>query len=356
LTVEQMPLAVPDTLDGVLDPDWLSRALGRRFPGARVVSVTRGPIVARVSVNARFSVEYGAPVPPELPSNLCVKGYFTDCVETAALARRTGIPEVMFYRTLVAASGVRTLDCVYADIDPMTQHGVVITTDVATEGATFLDALSAYTPDQAAESLEQYAILHGRSWGRDVLTEPWLGPRLAGIMAGRGRPEINGNFEGPIGAGVPEDVRDPERLYRAAGGLARHLETAEQRCLLHGDAHVGNLYLDAKGRPCLVDWQLVQSAPWYLDVGYHLGCTLDPIERRRAEGDLLAHYLDRLRAEGVDPPPGDELRRGIALGLLYGFYLWAITLKVAPAVTTEMLRRLGSAVADHDAYGAISTA
>jgi hypothetical protein len=262
----------------------------------------------------------------------------------------------MFYRTLVAASGVRTLECVYADIDPETQHGVVITADVAAEGATFLDALSAYSTDQAAESLEQYAILHARSWERADLTEPWLGPRLAGIMAGRGRPEISGNFGGPIGAGVPDEVRDPERLLRAAGELARLLETADPRCLLHGDAHVGNLYLDVKGRPCLVDWQLVQRAPWYLDVGYHLGCTLDPIERRRAENDLLAHYLDRLRAEGVDPPSGDELRRGIARGLLYGFYLWAITLKVAPPVTTEMLRRLGSAVADHDAYRAVSTA
>lgn len=347
-----MPLAVPDTLEEVLDPVWLTRALGRRFPGVKVSSVTRGPIVARVSVNARFAVEYDGSVPPGLPSNLCVKGYFAECVDSAAVARRTGIPEVMFYSTLVAASGVRTLECVYADIDPTTEHGVVITADVATEGATFLDALSAYSTDQAAESLEQYAILHGRSWGRDELTAPWLGPRLAGIMAGRGRPEISGNFGGPIGAGVPDEVRDPERLFHAAGALARQLETTEQRCLLHGDAHVGNLYLDRKGRPCLVDWQLVQGAPWYLDVGYHLGCTLDPVERRRAEGDLLAHYLDRLRAEGVDPPSGDELHRGIALGMLYGFYLWAITLKVAPPVTTEMLRRLGAAVADHDAYGA----
>lgn len=356
VTVEEIPLAVPDTLEEVLDPAWLSRALGRRFPGVRVASVTPGPIVARVSVNARFAVEYEGSVPPELPANLCVKGYFSDCLETAAVARRTGIPEVMFYRTLVAASGVRTLECVYADIDPETQHGVVITADVATDGATFLDALSAYSADQAAESLEQYAILHGRSWGRGELTEPWLGPRLAGIMAGRGRPEITGNFGGPIGAGVPDDVRDPERLLRAAGDLVRQLESAEQRCLLHGDAHVGNLYLDMKGRPCLVDWQLVQGAPWYLDVGYHLGCALEPTERRRAEADLLAHYLERLRAEGVDPPSGDELQRGIALGMVYGFYLWAITLKVAPPVTTEMLRRLGSAVADHDAFAATSTA
>jgi thiamine kinase-like enzyme len=137
--------------------------------------------------------------------------------------------------------------------------------------------------------------------------------------------------------------------------LAHELDTAGPRCLLHGDAHVGNLYLDEQRRPSLVDWQLVQSAPWYLDVGYHLGCTLNPAERRRSEWDLLAHYLDRLRAEGVDDPPsGRELRRGIALGLLYGFYLWAITLKVAPPVTTEMLSRLGSAVADHEAYSAVT--
>ena len=128
------------------------------------------------------------------------------------------------------------------------------------------------------------------------------------------------------------------------------LEDAEPQCLLHGDAHVGNLYLDAAGRPCLVDWQLVQRGPWCLDVGYHLGCTLGTEERRRSESDLLAHYLDRLHAEGGDAPSCDEARRGIALGLVYGFYLWAITLKVAPEITTAMLERLGGAVADHDAY------
>jgi hypothetical protein len=355
VTVREAPHAVPDTLEEALEPAWLTRALGRRFPGVKVVSVTPGPIVARVSVNARFTVEFEGSVPPELPPNLCIKGYFSDCLETAAASRRAGIPEAMFYGSLAAASGVRTLECLYADVDPVTQHGAIITADVAAAGATFLDALSDYSVDQVAESLEQYAILHGRSWRRNALAEPWLGSRLAGIMAGRGRPEISGNFDGPIGAGVPDEVRDTTRLLEAAGALARQLDTEEPRCLLHGDAHVGNLYLDAKGRPCLVDWQLVQYAPWYLDVGYHIGCTLDPSERRRVEGDLLALYFDRLRAEGVDPPSGVERRCGIALGLLYGFYLWSITLKVAPTITTEMLRRLGVAVADHDAYAAVST-
>ena len=39
--------------------------------------------------------------------------------------------------------------------------------------------------------------------------------------------------------------------------------------------------------------------------------------------------------------------------MLYGFFLWAITLKVAPPITTVMLERLGTAVADHDAYSSV---
>jgi hypothetical protein len=36
--------------------------------------------------------------------------------------------------------------------------------------------------------------------------------------------------------------------------------------------------------------------------------------------------------------------------MVYGFFLWAITLKVAPPIIAAMLERLGSAVSDHRAY------
>ncbi|HXZ61628.1 MAG TPA: phosphotransferase [Acidimicrobiales bacterium] len=351
-----MSLPVPDTLEEVLDPVWLSQALGQRYPGISVVSVQRGPIVSRVSTNARFRVECRGSSPRGLPADLCVKGYFADCSDAAAVSRTAGVPEVLFYRHLAAASGVRTLECFYADVDPVTRHGVVITADVAAQGAAFLDALSPYSSDQVAESLEQYAVLHGRTWASGRTDQPWLAPRLEATMRARGLREISGNFEGPIGSRVPVAARDAERLVDVVRRLAQLLERTEPRCLLHGDAHVGNLYLDAAGRPCLVDWQLVQHGPWYLDVGYHIGCTMGPEERRRTESDLLAHYLDRLRAEGADAPAWDDAWRSIRLGLVYGFFLWAITLKVAPRITTVMLERLGTAVADHDAYASVSTA
>jgi thiamine kinase-like enzyme len=136
----------------------------------------------------------------------------------------------------------------------------------------------------------------------------------------------------------------------AVGQLTQLVDEAEPRSLLHGDAHVGNLFVDARGVPCLVDWQTVFHGPWYIDVGYHIGCTTSPEERRRSETDLLRHYLDRLRGEGVDVPSWDEAWRQVRLGMIYGMFLWGITLKVAPAITTVMLERLGTAVADHDGF------
>jgi hypothetical protein len=347
------PGAVPDTLEEVLAPEWLSQALGRRFPGVRVTSVTPGPVVSRVSTNARLHIECEGGLPKGLPVDLCVKGYFTDWSETALQSRMAGAPEAAFYRDLASDLGVRTLRCLYADIDPVTQHGIVITEDVVAGGATFLDALSPYSADLAAQSLEQLAILHGRTWASSRLDEPWLGPRLESTLRARGLPEIRGNFESEIGAGVPHEVRDAERLMEVIVRVPDVLAAYDPRCLLHGDAHVGNLYLDAGNRPCFVDWQLVQGGPWFVDVGYHLGCAVPVDDRRQRARELLVHYLDRLRAEGGHPPPFDEAWNDIGVGMLYGFFLWAITIKVDPTVRAAMLERLGKAVADHDAYESV---
>jgi len=39
---------VPDRIDELLTPEWLNAALGLRFPGIEVVSITWGPLVERV--------------------------------------------------------------------------------------------------------------------------------------------------------------------------------------------------------------------------------------------------------------------------------------------------------------------
>jgi hypothetical protein len=97
----------------------------------------------------------------------------------------------------------------------------------------------------------------------------------------------------------------------------------------------------------------VQRGPWALDVGYHIASTLTVDDRRRSERDLVRHYLARLAAEGVEAPAEDEAWPGVRRGFVHGFYLWGITLKVDPPITTALLERLGHAVHDHDAFAAV---
>jgi len=343
---------VPETLDEALSPEWLTYALGTRFPGLRVTAVTPGPVISRVSTNARFRIECADGLPDGLSPQLCIKGYFSDA---GRQSRQAGEMEVCFYRDLAASTGVRTLRCVFADIDASTHHGVVITEDVVVAGATFLDARSDYSPSQVASSLEELATLHAATWGDARCAEAaWLAPRMLGVLQARGVAEIRYNFEGPIGAGVPEEVRDPERLVDAYRRLGEAMTSVSPWAVLHGDAHVGNVFLDARGRPSFLDWQLVQRGAWYVDVGYHIASALTIVDRRRSERDLLRHYLDRLAGAGVEVPSWDEAWHGVGRGILYGLFLWGITLKVEPAVTSVLLERLGTAAADHDSFAAVA--
>jgi thiamine kinase-like enzyme len=335
-------MSVPATLEEAVSSAWVGEVLG-----LDVVEVTAGPVDERVSTNVpiRLDVADGS------TRHLWIKGYFSTIGRNFRLA---GVSETMFYRELADWVGVRTLQPVYAEVDPVTQANVVVTQDVLGEGAIFLDARSVYTADQVASSLEQLAVLHTSTWLHPVGTASWLTPRFSSYTVARGIADIATNFDSPIGARVPEAVRDADRLYGAYAVVARDAATASPWCVIHGDPHIGNVFLDGEGRPCFVDWQLVQRGPWYFDVGYHLASSLTVQDRRRNEDELVAHYLDRVRAAGVDVPSTSDAWRGLRRGFLHGFYLWAITLKVEPAITSELLERLGTAVDDHDALKEVS--
>jgi hypothetical protein len=337
-------LSVPTTLDELFTPAWLTTALAPRYAGIDVTAVHPGPVVSRVSTNARFTIECAGGVPDGLPAALCAKGYFGEGQRQFAYV---GVREVLFYRELAEASGVRTLHSVWAGTDEALSRGVVVTGDVLAAGGRFLDARDPYSADQVAESLDQLAQLHAATWGdRRYTSATWLRPQLTSYSQSRGLPEITGNFDGPLGDGVPPSVKDAVGLLEAFRAIPSALPL--DVCVIHGDAHVGNLWLDRDGRPGLVDWQCVQAGHWGLDIGYHIASALPPHERERHERDLIAHYLDRLRARRGEAPAWDEAWSAYRDGIVYGFFLWAITLRVDPPIIATLLERLGTAAAAHD--------
>jgi hypothetical protein len=345
---------VPETLDEALSPRWLTSALQQRFPGVEVTGVTPGTLVDRISTNACFTIETANMLPEGLPAELCVKGYFNEIGRTA---RFIGESEAYFYRDLVELTGVRTLRPVYADIDPITRHGVVITTDIVAEGGAFLDGRTTFTPDQTADSLRELARLHARTWNdARWSTAHWLAPRMGRVFEAWGVDKatstIAANLQGTNGDGIPAGLRDAHQLADAYRGLIATVASDSGSlpwCVIHGDTHVGNLFLNAEGQPSLVDWQLVQRGAWSVDVGYHIASVLTVEDRRSSERDLLRHYLDCLGSFGVEPPGWDDARQSLRAGILHGFFLWGITTKVEPTIIKILLHRLGTAAADSSA-------
>ncbi len=351
-----MTVPIPNTLDEALSPAWLTAALQMRFPGIEVQRVTPGPVVDRISTNARFAIEYSGVASGGPPPSLCVKGYFNEFGWTA---RHIGEPEAFFYRDLSGPAGVRTLRSVYADVDLESRHGVVITEDVVAQGGVFLDGRSLYTPEQAAASLRELAKLHAATWMQPLwATTPWLKTRMGVAMQVWGEQatvaKIDGNLNGANGRGVPVELRQAQRLvdiYRVMVAELAEAESTSPWCVIHGDPHLGNLFLNAAGLPCLLDWQLVQRGMWYVDVGYHIASTLTVEDRRTSERELLRHYLECLAELGGEAPPWDKAWRALSRGIVHGFYLWSITTQVEPGLIEILLNRMGVAAADHDAFG-----
>ena len=327
---------IPATLDEARSETWLSSILGED-----VIHVVSGPVDNRVSTNApvRVTLADGRDL------DLWIKGYFT---EAGGLLRFAGVPEAHFYRDLVDHAGVRTLRCLHAEVDPVTSNNVVVTVDAGP--VTFPDGREPLTPDLVARSLGELAKLHAATWMNPACAAPWLTSRLSLYTISRGLAEIRQNFDGELGAGVPLAARNGERLIAAFQGLATEVEAADPWCVVHGDAHIRNIFIDATGSPSFIDWQLVQRGPWYLDVGYHIATMLSVDDRREHQDALVRGYLDRLVSAGVPRPDDREVERGLRRSFVHGFYLWAITLRVDPLVIAALLERLGTAVADHDAY------
>jgi len=110
---------------------------------------------------------------------------------------------------------------------------------------------------------------------------------------------------------------------------------------IHGDAHIGNVFLDA-GRVGFVDWGLSRVSTHLRDVSYFLTMTVDPVERRRSERDLLQLYLDALRAAGGSHISFDDAWRSHRIQA--GYTVVATFLAFMPSYAGPDAQALGAAL------------
>ena len=110
---------------------------------------------------------------------------------------------------------------------------------------------------------------------------------------------------------------------------------------VHGDTHIGNVFLD-NGRVGFHDWGLSRVSTPMRDVSYFLTMSVDPEERSKSERSLVRLYLDALRAAGGPSIGFDEAWH--AHRVQAGYTVVATFLAFMPSYNTAAGRGLGLAL------------
>jgi len=336
---------VPQTLARALDPEWLTVALAPIANGARVTRVETVEVLRTMATKARIVAHFeGA---PSEGAALCLKAFLDVDAETAR-GGAVSLREADFYAELAPQLSVRVPHCVAAIVDRDARLGIVIMRDLIRDGARFCTALEPLTREEAAQSLEQLARLHAK---RDALGRtPWVTRRIADLARGAyvPLPLLQEMLNGSRGEGLPARTRDASRLLEAMQALA-DADARRPHVLIHGDCHAGNLYQTQDG-PGLIDWQLLQRGSWALDIAYHICSVLTVEVAEREERALLLHYLDAAHRLGGEVPGPEAAWEQYRAAAVYGYYLWAITRRVDPAIIDVFVHRLGWAVTRHESF------
>lgn len=349
-----------------LTPELLSAALAELRPG---VVVERLRVVeeahcdtgsASTAGRAVLDLAYAAGRDHGLPRRVVLKTVLVQPGAPSSMYRN----EVRFYRDLRPGLEIETPRIFASHFDEESGGFGVVMEDLRLRGARFPNATASMSDAQIECALGELARLHARFWAspRFARELDWLWtPRSGGFydfMQGAGGEFLRfqlgrSEYKQQLLARLGRSFDDAWRcLWRA-----QELLEAEPTTLLHGDTHFGNTYLLPGDRVGLVDWQLLNRGRWSHDVTYLLITALDTETRRRRERELLATYLDRLRAEGVrTAPDADDAWRLYRQTAIWGFLIgWMITPveNYGEAILRANLERLTSALEDLETFAAL---
>jgi len=333
--------AVPSDLAVLLDPAWLTQALDDIVEGDRIVHVEQVDQSRTLARKVRFRVTVEDATGVRRTTAYCVKAHFADD------GPGTLEPEARFYRDLSARVDIRTPRAYYIGLDETTRRALVVMDDVVGNCGRFLGAHEPYSLETTRDSLGQLAHLHASTWGEPTPAGcDWLVPTISNLARAFPVDFLQEMLNDGRGPDIAPELRDAKKLLAAVQKTGE----APPTCLLHGDTHSGNVYLDAAGRACWLDWQVVQPGHWSTDVAYHLATVLEIEDRRRYEAELLRHYLAELKALGVAAPSFDDAWESYTLAFSFGYFLWAITRISSREVVLIHIPRIAAALTDHDTY------
>lgn len=322
-----LPLVAED-----VTAEWLSGALSRRYPGVMVERLDVVDILWGTGTKMMVAVAYNeAGRAAGLPERLCVKAGLAEHRELVKFCYQT---EARFFAELAPELSIGVPRCFFAAAND--DQGVVVMEDLRPDGNRICRVQEPLTRTEAEAFLDDLAALHARWWNSPALADDgelgWLmrhdplpDEAWGDYARGQLQPDTWAHFMSlPRSLAVPAPCRD-RAVVEASLQALRRFEADGPLCVVHGDAHLGNMYVRPGGAPGFLDWQTVRRGHWAHDITYFYMSALDPLDRRAWEKELIAGYLAALARHGAQGVPDEAAAwRAIRAHVVYGLFYWMV--------------------------------
>ena len=359
-----------------ITPQWLTAALSSNAPGLEVKSCKitgeRHGFTSLIFVTLELNE---AARKAGVHENIVIKGGFRSFARHYA---HSYAMEAYGYRDVWPEVKFNMPKTFFVDLELANDQSIVIMEDLRDRGVTFGHGLRPNDYKLMSKRLSALADLHAATWESPKFDDKWLGIMPNGVrmmrlhmeesgyiqrdgdLTGRGSDaKLSPTFFSPEGwatmfeekmsqnSVVPEVFRDREWNHRAMLFNEEICDTLPN-CVLHGDTHLGNSFVEPDGTPGFVDVQIRRDPP-YFDLAYTITCGLDSYNRRKWERQLVGHYVAEMGRRGIRLEM-DETMRQYAYALHTGFVVFIINDLAfqTPAFNTAHVSRFVNTMIDNN--------
>ena len=279
-----------------ISSSWLTEILSPTHPGVRAEKIELVDAHSGTTGRARIQVSWRGDAAPA--DALFVKLPPTNEISRQmVLSTGMGRREARFYQHVASEVPVRVPQPLWADSNEEGSSYFMLLEDLEAAGCAFPSAddpgllsLTESLMGALGQLHGQYAIASG---------EP---PHIEGIEPPMqndwGKILVESALE-QFESEMPEDFSRLGRLYLEKNDAFQKLLESGPLTLIHGDPHIGNLFLDGRTVGFL-DWACTAVGVGMRDVAYFLCNSTPPDFRRQHQRRLLSIYQESLAAAGVD--------------------------------------------------------
>lgn len=321
-------LPLPIEVDEIT-ADWLTAAFRTRAPGVTIRDFEVVDTIFTTCSKLRLRLDRDeAALAAGIPETVIVKGGFQ---EHGRKLYQMHWREVRGYRDVYPEIPLPHPRTFFAEFDDARRQGIIIMEDLVAKGVEFCHASKPQSHEQVARRLTMLARFHAASWDSPMIKPggkfadlPDFFDVMQDFFDDKASPENWRRFvESPRGAAASVRFHDRDWMVQSWQAMRRYSDSLPHS-LLHGDIHLGNLYIEQDGTPGFLD-TLASHGPPLMEISYHIAASIDSADRPRWEGALIQHYLDEAKAAGAPVPGFDEAMHQYAVFQIYGHFIWMTT-------------------------------